>query len=88
MDAINDKIDSYVVGGKYGFEFIPMEGIAQSLGVSSVGLRFMFGILVGKFIYFISSNSFFFQVFDLRAFKCIAFKSLNFEYIFLFLTGL
>lgn len=47
MDAINDQINSYVVGGKVGFGFIPMEGIAKSLGVSTVGLRFMFGILVG-----------------------------------------
>ena len=47
MDAINDKINSYVIGGKYGFEFIPMEEIAKSLGVSAVGLRFMCGILVG-----------------------------------------
>lgn len=60
MDAINDQIDSYVIGGKYGFEFIPMEGIAQSLGVSAVGLRFMFGILVGypfSFIYLLFPNS-------------------------------
>jgi len=47
MDAINDKLNSYVIGGKYGFEFIPMEEIAKSLGVSAVGLRFMCGILVG-----------------------------------------
>lgn len=48
MDVINDQINSYVIGGNYGFEFIPMDGIAQTLGVSTVGLRFMFGILVGE----------------------------------------
>lgn len=54
IDAINDRINSVIIGGKYGFEFIPMEDIAKKLGVSAVGLRFMFGILVGypfAFIY-------------------------------------
>ena len=51
IDAINDQINSFIIGGKYGFEFIPMEDIAKRLGVSAVGLRFMFGILVGKYAF-------------------------------------
>jgi len=50
MDSINDKINTIVIGGKYGFEFIPTEEMAKKIGVSAVGLRFMFGILIGEFL--------------------------------------
>ena len=53
MDSINDKINTLIIGGKYGFEFIPTEEIAKKIGVSAVGLRFMFGILVGMYVMFL-----------------------------------
>lgn len=46
-----------LIGGKRGFEFIRVDLLADAIGTSEAGLRFLFGVLSGNtyiclFLYF------------------------------------
>ena len=55
FESINKNFDSFVAGGKHGFEFIRIDSLAKKIGTSEILLRFLIGILAGM-IYFLLSK--------------------------------
>lgn len=59
IEDFNRQINSALVGGKRGFEFIDVDVLAKMIGASEVALRFLIGVFAGfplAFIYLYMSN--------------------------------
>lgn len=47
IEDFNRQINSALVGGKRGFEFIDVDVLAKMIGASEVALRFLIGVFAG-----------------------------------------
>ena len=43
------KMEGFGQGGKGGFEFIKVDGLAKAIGTSEPGLRFLIALLIGNY---------------------------------------